>query len=142
MDFQSCFCDFSNAHRFCIQTSFFDSGESDYSSVELRNHREILVQRYLIKAVTKFTCCQKIIVSNDSSQASFNWIDAVKRLGIQVFDSDPLQRVDFSNNESQTTLATTEMSSMPEAIFKLFPDSLHGSLRRLISVCDQTPPLV
>ena len=80
-------------------------------------------------------------MSSDSSQASFEWIDAVKRLGIQVFDTDPFPEVDLSGNESRKILAATEMSSMPETIYQLFPDSLHASLQRLVSVSDRTPPL-
>ena len=100
----------------------------------------MLVLRYLIKAATKFTKNQEILVSSDSSQASFEWIDAVKRQGIEVFDTDPFPEVDFSSDDSRKILAATERSSMPESIYQLFPDPLHASLRRMVSVSDRTPP--
>ena len=88
----------------------------------------------------KFMKNQEILVSSDSSQASFEWIDAVKRLGIEVFDTDPFPEVDLSDDESRRILAATDMSSMPESIYQFFPDSLHASLRRMVSVSDRTPP--
>ena len=83
---------------------------------------------------------RQILVSSDSSQPAFEWIDAVKRLGIDVFDTDPFPAVDISNDDSEKILAANELSSMPESIYKLFPDSLHANLRKMVSVSDRTPP--
>ena len=102
----------------------------------------MLVLRYLIQAITKFTKNQEILVSSDSSQAASEWIDAVKRLGINVFDTDPFPAAEISNEDSEKILAANELSSMPKSVYKLFPDSLHANLRQMVSVFDSTPPAV
>ena len=103
---------------------------------------EIHVPRYIIQAVTKFMQSRQILVSSDSSQLASEWIDAVKRLGIDVFDTDPFPAVDISNDDSEKILAANELSSMPKSIYKLFPDSLHANLGQMVSVSDRTPPAV